>query len=224
MSTKEELSKKLESLKHQLNEVLSEIDEVETEQEELEKEEKLVFNAEVKQIVERMNDYFNSDDRSINMKVRAFDENQQILILQPDKRVVFVRFYYGDSRLEEIKAWADSQIASLQFYRILASIELNIINDPIFGERFSIKASDEVNIYPTYDSKSGLVTLEIKSFLSITSIEKMLNDLNHSKLTFNSISTNVKEDDYIVESIESYNCYLNEMMEEIHAIRKEYNR
>lgn len=224
MSTKEELSKKLESLKHQLNEVLSEIDEVETKKEELEKEEKLIFEAEVKRIVERMNDYFNSDDRSVNMKVKAFDENQQILILQPNKRVVFVRFYYGDSNLEEIEAWADSQIASLQFYRILASIELNIINDPIFGERFSIKASDEINIYPTYDSKSGLVTLEIKSFLSIKSIEKMLNDLDHSKITFNSISSNVKEDDYIVESIESYNCYLNEMMEEIHAIRKEDNR
>lgn len=224
MHTKEELSKKLESLKHQLNEVLSEINEVETEQEEINKEEKRAFEAEVKQIVDRMNDYFNSDDRSINMRVRAFDENQQILILQPDKRVVFVRFYYGDSSLEEIEAWADSQIASLQFYRILASIELNIINDPIFGEQFSIKASDEVNIYPTYDHRSGLVTLEIKSFLSIKSIEKMLNDLDHSKITFNSISTNAKENDYIVESVESYTCYLNEMMEEIHAIRDEYNR
>lgn len=224
MSKKEELSKKLESLKHQLNEVLSEINEVETEQKELNKEEKLVFEAEVKKIVDRMNEYFNSDDRSINMKVRAFEDQQKILILQPDKRVVFVRFYYGDSSLEEIEAWADSQITSLQFYRILASIELNIINDPIFGERFSIKASDEVNIYPTYDRRSGLVTLEIKSFLSIKSIEKMMNDLNHSKITFNSISSGFKEDDYIVESIESYTCYLNEMMEEIHAIRKEYNR
>lgn len=224
MSKKEELSNKLESLKHQLNEVLSEINEVETEQEELDKEEKLVFEAEVKKIVDRMNTHFNSHDRSISMKVKAFDENQQILILQPDKRVVFVRFYYGDSSLEEIEAWSDSQIASLQFYRILASIELNIINDPIFGERFSIKASDEVNIYPTYDSMSGLVTLDIKSFLSIKSIEKMLNDLNHSKITVNSISSNVKEDDHIVEAVESYTCYLNEMMEEIHAIRDEYNR
>lgn len=224
MSKKEELSKKLESLKHRLNEVLSEINEVETEQEELNKEEKLVFEAEVKKIVDRMNDYFNSHDRSINMQVKAFDENQQIPILQPDKRVVFVRFYYGDSSLEEIEAWADSQIASLQFCRILASIELNIINDPIFGEQFSIKAFDDVNIYPTYDHRSGLVTLEIKSFLSIESIEKMLNDLNRSKIRFNSISSNVKEDDLIVESVESYTCYLNEMMKEIHAIRDEYNR
>lgn len=221
MSTKEELQKKLESLKHQLNEVLSEIDEVETAKEEIEKEEKRVFEDAVKQIVERMNDYFNSDDRSVNIKVRAFEEQHQIIILQPDKRVVFVRFNYRNSSLEEIEAWTDEQIASLQFYRILASIELNIINDPIFGERFSIKASDAVNIYPTYDRKSGLVTLDIKSFLSLKSIEELLNKSTGSKIKFNNIST-LDENDHIVESVESYTCYLNEMLEEIKAIRDEY--
>lgn len=116
MHTKEELSKKLESLEIQLNEVLAEIDEVETAKEEIEKEEKRVFNSEVEKIVERMNEHFNSDDRSVNIIVRVFDEQQRIIILQPDKRVVLVKFYYGESGLKEIEAWADKQIASLEFY------------------------------------------------------------------------------------------------------------
>lgn len=130
MSKKEELSKKIDSLNLHLKDVLAEIDEAMSEQEEIEKEERRVFNEEVRQIVERMNEHFNSDDRSFNIRVRAFDEQQLIIILHPESRVALLRFLYGDSSLEEIEAWADKQIASLQFYRILASIDLDIINDP----------------------------------------------------------------------------------------------
>lgn len=223
MSTKEELSKKLASLKHNLNEILSEINEVEIEQEELEKEEKRVFNAEVKQIVEQMNEHFRAYDRSLNMNVMLFTESERIHILHPDSRIALIKFYYGDSSLEEIEDWADRQISSLEFYRLcVESFSIDELYKPIFGDRFAVKASDDVSIHPIYDSESGLVTIEIRSFLSLNSINKILNELTGNEITFNNLS-NVDEDDHIVESIESYTCYLNEMISEIKAICREYN-
>ena len=219
MSTKEELSKKLESLKHNLNEILSEINEVEIEQEELEKEEKHVFNAEVRQIVDQMNEHFESDD----MNVMLFTESERIHILHPSSRIALIKFYYGESSLDEIQAWADKQIASLQFYRLcVESFSIDELYKPIFGDRFAVKTSDDVSVHPTYDPDSGFVTIEIRSFLSLNSIEEMLNRLSGSRIAFNNLS-NVEEDDHIVESVESYTCYLNEMIDEIDAIRKEYN-
>lgn len=224
MSTKEELSKKLESLKHNLNEILSEINEVEIEQEELEKEEKRVFNAEVRQIVEQMNEHFRAYDRSLNMDVMLFIESERIHILHPDSRIALIKFYYGDSSLEEIKDWADKQIASLQFYRLLVDrYDIDDLYNPIFGDRFAVKAFDDVSIHPIYDPDSGLVTLEIRSFLSLNSINKLLNELTGTDHIFHNLS-NVEEDDHIVESVEFYTCYLNEMIDEIDAIRKEYAR
>ena len=222
MSTKEELSKKLESLKHNLNEILSEINEVEIEQEELEKEERLAMNKEIEQIVEQMNEHFRAYDRSINMDVMLFTESERIHILHPDSRIALIKFYYGDSSLEEIKDWADKQIASLQFYRLLVDrYDINELYNPIFGDRFAVKAYDDVSIHPTYDPDSGLVTLEIRSFLSLNSIEEMINRLSGSRIAFNNLS-NVEEDDHIVESVESYTCYLDELIGEIKAICKEY--
>lgn len=224
MSKKEELSKKIDSLNLHLKDVLAEIDEAMSEQEEIEKEERRVFNEEVRQIVDQMNEHFNSDDRSANLKVRDFSEQRQIIILHPDKRVAFVRFYYSESSLEEIRTWADRQIASLQFYRLLVgSFDIGELYDPIFGDRFAVKAFEDVNIYPTYDPDSGLVTLEIRSFLSLNSINKILNELTGNEITFNNLSS-IDEDDHIVESVESYTCRLNEMIGEIRAICKEYNR
>lgn len=224
MSKKEELSKKIDSLKLHLNDVLADIDEAMSEQEEIEKEERLALNKEIERIVERMNEHFNSDDRSIHLKVRAFCDQQQIIILQPDKRVAVVRFYYDGISLEEIKDWADRQIASLQFYRLLVDqFGVEELYNPIFGDRFAIEAFDDVSIHPTYDPDSGLVTLEIRSFLSLNSINKILNKLTDNEITFNNLS-NVDEDDRIVESVESYTCYLNEMISEIKAIREEYTK
>lgn len=223
MSKKEELSKKIDSLNLHLKDVLAEIDEAMSEQEELEKEEKIAFNTEVRRIVERMNEHFNSDDRSFDIRVRAFDEQQLIIILHPESRVALLRFLYGDSSLEEIEDWADKQIASIQFYRLcVESFSIDELYDPIFGDRFAIKAFDDVSIHPTYDRDSGLVTLEIRSFLSLNSINKILNELTGNEIVFNNLS-NVDEDDHIVESVESYKCYLNEMIGEIKAICKEYN-
>lgn len=220
MSTKEELSKKIESLKHNLNEILAEIEEAETEREEIEKEEERAKIKEIRQIVEQMNEHF----RPINMNVMLFIEKERIHIVYPDSRIVFVKFCYSESSLEEIESWADKQIASLQFYRLLVDrYSIDELYDPIFGDRFAVKAFDDVSIHPIYDPDSGLVTLEIRSFLSLNSINKILNELTGSEITFNNLS-NVDEDDHIVESVESYTCYLNEMIGEIKAICKEYNR
>ena len=147
-----------------------------------------------------------------------------IIILHPESRVALLRFLYGDSSLEEIQAWADKQIASLEFYRLLVdNYDIGELYDPIFGDRFAVKAFDGVSVNPTYDPDSGLVTLEIRSFLSLNSINKILNELTGNEIVFNNLS-NVDEDDHIVESVESYTCYLNEMIGEIKAICKEYDR
>lgn len=221
MLTKEELSKKLESLKQQLNEVLAEIDEVETAKEEIEKEEERAFETEIRQIVKRMNEHFRAYDSSINMNVMLFTESQRIHIVHPDSRIALIKFYYGESSLEEIKTWADKQIASLQFYRLLVDrYDFGKLYDPIFGDQFAVKVSDDVNVYPTYDPDSGLVSLKIRSFLSLNSIEKTLNELTGSDITFHNLSS-IDEDEHIVEAVESYTCYLNEMIGEITAICEE---
>ena len=220
MSIKEELLQKLELFQTQIEEASAQIKTVESKLKEIEKEEKIAFNAEVRRIVDQMNEHFRAHD----MNVMLFTEAERIHIVHPDSRIVLIKFYYGESSLEEIKAWADKQIASLRFYRLLVgSFDIGDLYDPIFGDRFAIKAFDDVSVHPTYDPDSGLVTLEIRSFFSLNSINKILNELTGNEITFNNLS-NVDEDDHIVESIESYTCYLHEMIGEIKAICKEYNR
>lgn len=219
MSKKEELSKKIDSLKLHLNDVLAEIDEAMSEQEEIEKEEERVFNAEVRRIVERMNEHFRAHD----MNVMMFTESERIHILHLNSRIALIKLYYGESSLEEIQSWADKQIASIQFYRLcVESFSIDELYNPIFGDRFAVEAFDDVSIHPTYDPGSGLVTLEIRSFLSLNSINKILNELTGNEIVFNNLS-NVEEDDRIVESVESYTCRLDQMIDEIKAICEEYN-
>lgn len=220
MSTKEELSQHLELFQTQIEEASAQIKTVESKLKEIEKEEKIAFNAEVRRIVDQMNEHFRAHD----MNVLLFTDVARIHIVHPDSRIVLIKFYYGESSLEEIKAWADKQIASIQFYRLcVESFSIDELYNPIFGDRFAIKAFDDVNIHPTYDPDSGLVTLEIRSFLSLNSINKILNELTGNEIVFNNLS-NVNEDDHIVEAVESYTCYLHEMIGEIRAICKEYNR
>lgn len=224
MSTKEELLRQLELFQTQIEEASAQIKTVKSKLKEVEKEERRVFNEEVRQIVERMNEHFRAYDSSINMNVLLFTDVARIHILHPNSRIVLVKFDYVNSSLEEIEAWADKQIASLQFYQLLVDrYDIGELYDPIFGDRFAVKAFDDVSIHPTYDPDSGLVTLEIRSFLSLNSINKILNELTGNEITFNNLS-NVDEDDHIVESVESYTCYLNEMIDEIKSIRDEYNR
>lgn len=220
MPTKEELLQQLELFETQIEEASAQIETVESKLKEIEKEEKIAFNTEVRRIVERMNEHFRAHD----MNVMLFTEAERIHIVHPDSRIALIKFYYGESSLEEIKACADKQIASLEFYRLcVKSFSIDELYDPIFGDRFAIKAFDDVSIHPTYDPESGFVTIEIRSFLSLNSINKILNELTGNEIVFNNLS-NVDEDDHIVESVESYKCYLNEMIGEIKAICKEYNR
>lgn len=221
MPTKEELLQQLELFETQIEESSAQIKTVESKLKEIEKEEKIAFNAEVRQIVERMNEHF----RPVDMNVLLFTDVARIHILHPNSRIVLVKFDYIDSSLEEIEAWANKQIASLQFYRLLVDrYDIGELYNPILGDRFAIEAFDDVRIYPTYDPDSGLVTLEIRSFLSLKSIEKILNELTGNEITFHSLLSFVEEDEHIVESVESYTCYLNEMIGEIKAICKEYDR
>lgn len=220
MSKKEELSKKIDSLKIHLNDVLAEIDEAMSEREEIDKEEKIAFDTEVRRIVERMNEHFRAHD----MNVMLFTDVERIHIVHPDSRIVLIKFYYGESSLEEIKAWADKQIASIQFYRLcVESFSIDELYNPIFGDRFAIEAFDDVSIHPIYDPDSGLVTLEIRSFLSLNSINKILNELTGNEIVFNNLSS-IDEDDHIVESVESYTCRLDQMIDKIKAIREEYTK
>lgn len=171
-----------------------------------------------------MNEHFRAHGISLDMNVMLFTESERIHILHPESRIALIKFYYGESSIDEIKDWADKQIASLQFYRLLVDrYDIGELYDPIFGDRFAIRAFDDVSIYPTYEPDSGLVTLEIRSFLSLNSINKILNELTGKKITFNNLS-NVDEDDHVVESVESYTCYLNEMISEIESIREEYTK
>lgn len=219
MSTKEELLQKLELFQTQIEEASAQIETVESKLKEIEKEERLALNKEIEQIVERMNEHFRAND----MNVMLFTEAERIHIVHPDSRIVLIKFYYGESSLEEIKAWADKQIASIQFYRLcVESFSIDELDNPIFGDRFAIEAFDDITIHPTYDPDSGLVTLEIRSFLSLNSINKILNELTGNEITFNNLS-NVDEDDHIVEAVESYTCRLDQMIDEIKAICKEYN-
>ena len=218
MSTKEELLQQLELFETQIEEASAQIETVESKLKEIEKEERRVFNEEVRQIVERMNEHF----RPVDMNVLLFTGVARIHIFHPNSRIVLVKFDYVNSSLEEIEAWADKQIASLQFYQLLVDrYDIGELYDPIFGDRFAIEAFDDVSIHPTYDPDSGLVTLEIRSFLSLNSINKILNNLTGNEIVFNNLS-NVDEDDHIVESVESYTCRLDQMIDEIKAIREDY--
>lgn len=220
MSTKEELLQQLELFETRIEEASAQIKTVESELKEIEKEERRVFNEEVRQIVERMNEHFRAHD----MNVMLFTDVARIHILHPNSRIVLVKFDYVNSSLEEIEACADKQIASLQFYQLLVDrYDIGELYDPIFGDRFAIEAFDDVSIHPTYDPDSGLVTLEIRSFLSLNSINKILNELTGNEIVFNNLS-NVDEDDHIVESVESYTCRLDQMIDKIKAIREEYTK
>lgn len=220
MSKKEELLQRLELFETQIEEASAQIKTVESKLKEIEKEEKIAFNTEVRRIVERTNEHFRAHD----MNVMLFTEAERIHIVHPDSRIALIKSYYGESSLEEIEAWADKQIASLEFYRLcVESFSINELYDPIFGDRFAIKAFDDVSIHPIYDPDSGLVTIQIRSFLSLNSINKILNELTGKEIAFNNLSIE-EEDDHIVEAVESYTCRLDQMIGEIKTICKEYNR
>lgn len=209
MSTYTELSEKLENLQSKLNATLSEIEDVKLEQKKILEEESNTFQKELKQIVENLKSHFKAYDKSIDLNICLFLTDNEISIMKPQTLLSYHTFNYEGKNIDEIKEWAQLQIKSLQFYRYLRSSFnkfIKISADAEKNEQFSITKSfdSKTRIYPTYDPKSGLVTLTIKKLLNLEDIQARFTNIQI-----------IDEDDDILETIKSHACYLNEMVKEI---------
>lgn len=88
----------------------------------------------------------------------------------------------------------------------------------------SFRQIDESTIEAIYHINYYMGEFMIRSNLRYITFEDVSVSYDRIyEIVFNNLS-NVDEDDRIVESVESYTCYLHEMIGEIKAICKEYNR
>ena len=209
MSTYIELSKKLENLQSQLNTTLSEIEDVKLEQKNILEKESKAFQKEVKKIVENLKTHFTAYDKSINLNICLFLTDNEISIMKPQSFLSYHDFNYEGKSIEDIKKWAQLQIKSLQFYRYFRNSFHDFIEisaDAEKNEHFSITKSfnNKTRIYPTYDPKSNIVTLTIKKVVNVQEINNRFTNIQV-----------IDEDEYIIETIKSRTCYLNEMIKEI---------
>lgn len=76
------------------------------------------------------------------------------------------------------------------------------------------------DIQLSYNVYRQLVTLEIRTLFSLRDIEHKLNEESNDDTDFRNISV-VDEDDYIFESIEMHTYLLDEMVDQIKAIKSE---
>lgn len=90
-------------------------------------------------------------------------------------------------------------------------------------DRFSIRINDTIEIFPVYNSYRQLVTLEIQTLFILKDIEHKLNEDSNDEIEFSNIST-VDENEYIFKSIETRTCLLDEMVDQIKAIKAEKTR
>lgn len=209
MSKYTELSKKLENLQSQLNITLSEIEDVKLEQKKILEEESNTFQKEVKQIIKNLKNHFKAYDKSIDLNICLYSEDNEISIMRPHSLLSYHTFNYEGKSIEDIKQWAQLQIESIQFYRYLRSSFngfIEISADSKKKEQFSITKSfdSKTRIYPIYDPKSGLVTLTIKKLLNLEDIQARFTNIQI-----------IDEDDDVMETIYSRTCHLNEMVKEI---------
>lgn len=121
MSKYTELSKKLENLQSQLNITLSEIEDVKLEQKKILEEESNTFQKEVKQIIKNLKNHFKAYDKSIDLNICLYSEDNEISIMRPHSLLSYHTFNYEGKSIEDIKQWAQLQIESIQFYRYLRS-------------------------------------------------------------------------------------------------------
>lgn len=221
MTTNQSLAQKLESLKTQLSETLSEIQDLELEQARIESEAQIDLDNHVRKIVDRMNAQFEANDPSNDIVVAMTVFNHTIQIISNRHKVAFCNFWYKDSSLEEIIKWAEHQIDSAQFYQILSSSfdREELITATEF-DQFAIRVNDDTDIQLSYDDYRRLVTLEIRTVLSLKDIERKLNEDSNDETEFHNISV-VDEDDYIFESIETRTYLLDEMVDQIKSIKAE---
>lgn len=147
--------------------------------------------------------------------------NHTIQIISNRHRVAFCNFWYKDSSLKEIIKWAEHQIDSAQFYQILSSsFEREELITATELDQFAIRVNDNTDIQLFYSDYRQLVTLEIRTVLSLKDIECKLNEDSNDATEFHNISV-VDEDDYIFESIEMHTYLLDEMVDQIKAIKSE---
>lgn len=221
MTTNQSLAQKLEALKTQLSETLSEIQDLELEQARIESEAQIDLDNHVRKIVDRMNAQFEATDPSNDIVVAMTVFNHTIQIISNRHKVAFCNFWYKDSSLDEIIKWAERQIDSAQFYQILSSSfdREELITATEF-DQFAIRVNDNTDIQLSYDDYRRLVTLEIRTVLSLKDIERKLNEESNDDTDFRNISV-VDEDDYIFESIEMHAYLLDEMVDQIKAIKSE---
>lgn len=221
MTTNQSLTQKLEALKTQLSETLSEIQNLELEQARIESEKQIDLDNHVRKIVDRMNAQFEATDPSNDIVVAMTVFNHTIQIISNRHRVAFCNFWYKDSSLEEIIKWAERQIDSAQFYQILSSsFDREELITATELDQFAIRVNDDTDIQLSYENDRQLVTLEIRTVLSLKDIECKLNEDSNDETEFHNISV-VDEDDYIFESIETRTYLLDEMVEQIKAIKAE---
>ena len=221
MTTNQSLAQKLEALKTQLSETLSEIQNLELEQARIESEAQIDLDNHVRKIVDRMNTQFEANDPSNDIVVAMTVFNHTIQIISNRHKVAFCNFWYKDSSLDEIIKWAEHQIDSAQFYQILSSsFEREELITATELDQFAIRVNDDTDIQLSYESDRQLVTLEIRTVLSLKDIECKLNEDSNDETEFHNISV-VDEDDYIFESIETRTYLLDEMVDQIKAIKAE---
>jgi hypothetical protein len=219
MATNQSLAQKLEALKTQLSETLSEIQDLELEQARIESEAQIDLDNHVRKIIDRMNAQFEADNPSNDIVVAMTVFNHTIQIISNRHKVAFCNFWYKDSSLDEIIKWAERQIDSAQFYQILSSSfdREELITATEF-DQFAIRVNDNTDIQLSYDDYRRLVTLEIRTVLSLKDIEHKLNEESNDETDFRNISV-VDENDYIFESIEMHTYLLDEMVDQIKAIK-----
>lgn len=221
MATNQSLAQKLEALKTQLSETLSEIQDLELEQARIESEAQIDLDNHVRKIVDRMNAQFEADNPSNDIVVAMTVFNHTIQIISNRHKVAFCNFWYKDSSLDEIIKWAEHQIDSAQFYRILSSsFDREELITATGFDQFAIRVNDNTDIQLSYSDYRQLVTLEIRTVLSLKDIECKLNEDSNDETDFRNISV-VDENDYIFESIEMHTYLLDEMVDQIKAIKAE---
>lgn len=221
MTTNQSLAQKLEALKTQLSETLSEIQDLELEQARIESEAQIDLDNHVRKIVDRMNAQFEANDPSNDIVVAMTVFNQTIQIISNRHKVAFCNFWYKDSSLDEIIKWAEHQIGSAQFYQILSSsFDREELITATGFDQFAIRVNDNTDIQLSYSDDRQLVKLEIRTVLSLKDLEHKLNEDSNDEIYFCNISS-IDENDYIFESIEMRTCPLDEMVDQIKAIKAE---
>ena len=221
MTTHQTISQKIEELKTKLSDILEEIEALEIEQSLIENERLIDLDEKVKEIVEQMKTRFKMYDLSNDIKVKARLFDRIIEIVSKRHKIAFCIYRYEDRSLEEIEKWAAEQIESVQFYQKISSSfdRENILTATMF-DRFSIRINDMIEIFPAYSSYRQLVKLEIQTLFILKDIEHKLNEDSNDEIEFSNIST-VDENEYIFKSIETRTCLLDEMVDQIKAIKAE---